>query len=784
MSRVKVYRYHKASGVLHLKNSSGAVQRFNNMASRGTASFAGGLLVGGFVAWHAASPSVPTAPHIIHSPAFHVPSSAAPKLPSSSAAAPRKKRPLAQRTVQQAIQDARTLGPFYGDIAAPGEFRRMVNTVSVGGEIVLLHGDFHRLRMLVNLIANLNEHDIYHILLLGFNQATCTQLARRRLIGCAHSSYLWDESADGEAGQLARRRSRWTLAPKYVAWIQKFHYMRLLIEAKINILALDSDVVATSSPYPHLHGPFRSFHMVTAFDTKGGFANINVGVVYTQNASVGGAVHTLFVEFERRVALGLRLRPPQREGRREGLAVRLFWDQNLFNKVLLSSLIGRDVYLPDDSDVAWTRAHADSLRAAGRPEHWLSGEGDGTGGPGEERRPRFDAGRPPADAHLRVATPQGLTVRTPWYPPIAEYKWTPLPAPTWRELSAPEGARALPGYGLGTRERRALPPPERILLAPPWLISADNALGHRYKGWMYGARPPPCVLLHFVCVAAGERSRILPMQLFGRWYQKQVEAEVRELVAANLTDGTQASSTDDGERGGIGGDGSAIVVRPPAEVPGSRRRVLALEGAIIDNAMTPRPWPQLNRLHALLGGLAVLTGRALALPAINCTRTVEVGNPFFQPGTLPNRCFWHVHHGAGGVSCVFRLGACGEAMDIVSPTELQAALNRAKPRSVPTVTIDLFSSTAKTLQAELTQLEHTHAETEVVLVRVTPPATLATPEPPPTSRRRRRVAPSADDLQLTSQYPRYARAVDKFVRTCPELVDRSKQHKRECTNVC
>jgi hypothetical protein len=250
-----------------------------------------------------------------------------------------------------------------------------VRTVSVGGEIVLLHGDFHRLRMLVNLIANLNEHGIDHILLLGFNQETCTQLARRRLIGCAHSSYLWDETAAGEAGRLARRRARWTLAPKYVAWIQKFHYMRRLLEARLNVLALDvtaggsnhsnlriapvptgshwflriasvptgshgrtsccgqSDVVATASPYPHLHGPFRSFHMVTAFDTKGGFANVNVGVVYTQNVSVGGAVHTLFAEFERRVALGLRLRPPRHVAQRSGLAVRLFWDQNLFNKV-------------------------------------------------------------------------------------------------------------------------------------------------------------------------------------------------------------------------------------------------------------------------------------------------------------------------------------------------------------------------------------------------------------------------------------------------------------------
>ena len=60
--------------------------------------------------------------------------------------------------------DARTRGPYYGDLEARGEFRRMIRTVAVGGEIVLLHGDFHRLRMLVNLIANLNDVDILSLI--------------------------------------------------------------------------------------------------------------------------------------------------------------------------------------------------------------------------------------------------------------------------------------------------------------------------------------------------------------------------------------------------------------------------------------------------------------------------------------------------------------------------------------------------------------------------------------------------------------------------------------------
>ena len=40
---------------------------------------------------------------------------------------------------------------------------------------------------------------------------------------------------------------------------------------------------------------FGQYAFVTAFDTKGGFANVNVGIISVQNASVGGPVHELFV---------------------------------------------------------------------------------------------------------------------------------------------------------------------------------------------------------------------------------------------------------------------------------------------------------------------------------------------------------------------------------------------------------------------------------------------------------------------------------------------------------
>ena len=144
--------------------------------------------------------------------------------------------------------------------------------------------------------------------------------------------------------------------------------------------------------------------------------------------------------------------------------------------------------------------------------------------------------------------------------------------------------------------------------------------------------------------------------------------------------------------------------------------MLALDGATLEAAMLPRPWSELNTLHALLGGLARLSGRALVLPAINCTDTVSKGIDFMRPGMLPNRCFWHVHSKAG-VACVFRLGGCGEAMDIVAPSVLQAALRRSIP---PKVLVDMREPAAAARGVQ--QLLGHHAEAEVVMLRLRPPS--------------------------------------------------------------
>ena len=59
--------------------------------------------------------------------------------------------------------------------------------------------------------------------------------------------------------------------------------------------------------------------------------------------SLAGTVHALFLETEKRVEDGLRLMPPTGKRDLEQTGHRFFWDQNVFNKALLSFEMGHRV---------------------------------------------------------------------------------------------------------------------------------------------------------------------------------------------------------------------------------------------------------------------------------------------------------------------------------------------------------------------------------------------------------------------------------------------------------
>ncbi len=157
---------------------------------------------------------------------------------------------------------------------------------------------------------------------------------------------------------------------------------------------------------------------------------------------------------------------------------------------------GREVFLPDGSDANWTSAHRRELRAR---YFW------------REPNARTAAGPPPDGAAAASAAasappllaPPSLRVRPPWYPRAARYLWTELTNPPWG-AALPDGGwgagRATGGGGGGGGGSGGGGVVERVILAPAWLVSLENGLGHKQKHIMYGAtRPPPAVFVHFTC---------------------------------------------------------------------------------------------------------------------------------------------------------------------------------------------------------------------------------------------------------------------------------------------
>eukprot|EP00854_Cymbomonas_tetramitiformis_P008344 gene8344-9918_t len=143
------------------------------------------------------------------------------------------------------------------------------------------------LEFVVNLVRNLHSFGIDHYLMLASSEDLCNRLR----------------------------------ATYDIQW----HYVAKAIEHNVNVMRVDSDVVFTENPYPILKGPlFSRFNVLAQTDIfkeriecgqrmsvvppeetervkalvgdlnlcgKGGGPLINVGLVYIQNAKLGGAIH-------------------------------------------------------------------------------------------------------------------------------------------------------------------------------------------------------------------------------------------------------------------------------------------------------------------------------------------------------------------------------------------------------------------------------------------------------------------------------------------------------------
>ena len=131
--------------------------------------------------------------------------------------------------------------------------------MNCANRLVLLHADFNRLRLLANLVAELRVWQVSSILVLGFTESVCK--AWRGVTTCAHSSYL-------RTGPLVPFVAARGLSANYVAWLQRFYYLRRFLELRVSVLALDTDITVHAEPFAVLRPFGERFALTTTFDFK------------------------------------------------------------------------------------------------------------------------------------------------------------------------------------------------------------------------------------------------------------------------------------------------------------------------------------------------------------------------------------------------------------------------------------------------------------------------------------------------------------------------------------
>ena len=442
-------------------------------------------------------------------------------------------------------------------------------------------------------------------------------------------------------------------------------------------------------------------------------------------------------------------------------------------------MANHSVYLPDGSDAAWTTAHRSLLRAR---LYWREGS-------------------------LPTPSPP-LTVLAPWGPTTERILWYRLDRPGSRMGGADSSGSRRNGAGICIGNNcggAALAPVHRpgeevIALAPAWLVAMENGFGLKGKHWLYGADPPPAVTVHYTCTTQTEAARIWPLVLFGaNWHEAAVRAEVgsptrlapepramdrdavaRAAAAAAAATAAAASAAPENSR-----VQAADALNPLPSVP---RRLLALYDGTYLNPLPSRSWARLNTVHAVLGGLAALSGRILVAPVTNCTATegrrtlgaeprrTRRKDVKPEPG-LSSRCFWHVHT-RYGVRCVLRIGHCEE---IAPPREAEEAMLSSRGSSPPVVTLDLTAAAAAlsgTGGGSVIDALAAHASDRLVFVRLILPPIDA---PVPVSGNRRR-APRHGLLELVQKElvePRLKVAIRAFRKRCADLTSGPL-----CNNIC
>ena len=167
-----------------------------------------------------------------------------------------------------------SVGPF--DLDTRHGLRSAVAARAPHGEIATFTSNVKGLEAAANMALQLRRLRIEHHMVLADAEGTCLQgQARWAWLGCGWSVGLPGFEAKYARGSQASR----DVARLWSLWSAKWLLVARLVELRVNVLALDTDMMLQSDPYPVLTSPPVSrFEMVIVPEGS----RVNLGFLYVR----------------------------------------------------------------------------------------------------------------------------------------------------------------------------------------------------------------------------------------------------------------------------------------------------------------------------------------------------------------------------------------------------------------------------------------------------------------------------------------------------------------------
>ncbi len=378
------------------------------------------------------------------------------------------------------------VSPLHGeDLSQPGALEAAALKRSYRKEIIIMVSNTRGTHLAANQVANFRSVGIEHYLLIT-NTAQCCQrlMAGPWDLTCGWTSYLLNHPRL-HTYQLTKEES----AVPFRLWWVRFQFLERLVGLGYNAMYVDTDVSFRVNPYPLFKGPFARYTLFGQDET--GFINgINIGFIYVQNAlSTGGARRVLNETLMRMYSI-LEAEEPLRkwDGNVATGAKEVLWDQHIYNDVLESAVVGREMH---------RRSHQRLIDPAnGKRRVW-------------EREQGFPVG---GELHFDVET---ITVLPEDVPTTSDGRKLDLTPGVYKIKTKPLFWYGDMVYLPRQPEDSA---PERLVAMPPWLVAGWSGVAGdiRLQGVSghWNINPPKIAIAHMV----GALAKQTTLKSLGWWH--------------------------------------------------------------------------------------------------------------------------------------------------------------------------------------------------------------------------------------------------------------------------